>query len=147
MVTTEDEVSLNPMPAGEPRKRFWKINHAAKLLAADGISQFLSPTGDWLPLIRFLPKSETKRIGLSFDDGPTPDTTEVIIGLLARYNGKATFFLSGERISQNPQLVELLVKSGHDVFGHGWSHLRYKTPDQLISNIDRVEKLLQQSRP
>ena len=139
---------LNPIhTATQPQKRFWKISHAAKLLAAGGLSQFISPAGDWLPLIRSLPKSDTKRIALSFDDGPTPHTTRRVAHILARYNANATFFLSGARASKNPDLIDVLVKAGHDVFGHGWTHIRYQTPDQVISNLEQVESLLRQHRP
>ena len=139
---------LNPIhTATQPQKRFWKISHAAKLLAAGGLSQFISPAGDWLPLIHSLPKSDTKRIALSFDDGPAPHTTRRVAHILARYNANATFFLSGARASKNPDLIDVLVKAGHDVFGHGWTHIRYQTPDQVISNLEQVESLLRQHRP
>jgi len=133
--------------ASQLEKRFWKINHAAKLLAAGGLSQFISPAGDWLPLIRSLPKSDTKRIALSFDDGPTPHTTRRVTQILARYDARATFFLSGARASKNPDLIDVLVKAGHDVFGHGWTHVRYQTPDEVISNLEQVESLLRHHRP
>jgi peptidoglycan/xylan/chitin deacetylase (PgdA/CDA1 family) len=81
------------------------------------------------------------------DDGPTLYTTRAIIGLLARYNAKATFFVTGERASANPVLIEMLVQAGHDVFGHGWDHARYKTSNDLVAQIDRAEALLRQYRP
>jgi peptidoglycan-N-acetylglucosamine deacetylase len=129
------------------KKPFWKIRHTAKVLLADGISELVSPTGNWLPLIRSLPKSEVKRIGLSFDDGPAPYTTQEVVRLLADYDAKATFFLLGERASANRHLAELIVEAGHDVFAHGWSHVRYLTTDEMVANLDRAEALLQQYRP
>src|SRR5262245_4036401 len=129
---TPQRVSLNSLLAGGQRqKRFWKINNAAHLLTVGGVSQFISPTGGWLPLIRSLPKTDTKRIALSFDDGPSPHTTRRVVDILARYNSRATFFLAGDRASKNPDLIDVLVKAGHDVFGHGWIHIRYQTPDQV----------------
>jgi len=114
---------------------------------AGRLAQFISPAGDWLPLIRLLPKSDTKRIALSIDDGPTPHTTRCVLDILARHNAKATFFLPGERASKHPDLIHVLVKAGHDVFGHGWTHVRYQTPDQVISNLEQTESLLRQHRP
>jgi peptidoglycan/xylan/chitin deacetylase (PgdA/CDA1 family) len=67
--------------------------------------------------------------------------------ILARYDARATFFLSGARASKNPDLIDVLVKAGHDVFGHGWIHVRYQTPDEVISNLEQVESLLRQHRP
>ena len=141
MVAGEELVTF-PAAAAATRGRFWKFAHALEI----GPSQIISPTGEWLPLIRRLPVASAKRIALSFDDGPTVHSTRAIVNLLHDYHAKATFFLSGERVAENPDLAELLVEAGHDVFGHGWEHVRYKTPEQVIANIDRVERLLQEYR-
>jgi peptidoglycan-N-acetylglucosamine deacetylase len=157
-------VSLDPasqdagQPAMENRKQpFPKIVHAAELLAKRGPAQIFSLTGSWLPLIRRLPalpkgsmvkdEASHKRISLSIDDGPTPFTTRSIVRLLARYNAKATFFLTGERLIARPDLAEVLVQAGHDVFAHGWKHIRYEQPDQLMADLDKVETLLRRFRP
>src|SRR5205814_3772226 len=101
----------------ENRKQpFSKIVHSAELRATRGPRQIFSLTGVWLPLIRRLPtspngsgaedKATQKRVSLSVDDGPTPYTTKAIVGVLARYNAKATFFLTGERLNARPDLAE-----------------------------------------
>src|SRR5215469_7515459 len=92
------------LDAVQPQKRCWKNNHGAKPLVAGRLSQFISSAGDWLPLIRLLPKSETKRIALFFDDGPTPRTTRCVLDILTRYNAKAALPLPGERASKHPDL-------------------------------------------
>src|SRR5690348_6820392 len=84
--------------------------------------------GEWLPVIWRLPGRD-RRVCLSFDDGPSPATTHPLIELLARHNAKATFFLTGERASAHPRLVQALVDGGHEVYGHGWEHIRLDRVD------------------
>ena len=101
-----------------------------------------------LPEVRRLPPTETD-IGLSFDDGPTEETTRAVIGLLKDHAATATFFLTGERAAASLDLVAELVGAGHDVFFHGWHHVRYgRLPvDALLRDLDRFETLVSQVRP
>jgi peptidoglycan/xylan/chitin deacetylase (PgdA/CDA1 family) len=104
--------------------------------------------GHWLPVVRRLPGSE-RRIALSFDDGPTPQTTPRLLELLARYNARATFFLSGERAVMHPELVRALVESGHETYGHGWEHIRFDHVghDRVVAELERTEAFLRRFRP
>src|ERR1022692_4225641 len=104
--------------------------------------------GHWQPLIRRLPGKE-RQIALSFDDGPTPSTTLPLVSLLASYNAKATFFLSGIRANAYPDLVEALVHNGHDIYGHGWEHIRldHAEPDRLLADLEKSESFLRRFRP
>lgn len=61
------------------------------------------------------------RIALTFDDGPS-EQTEAILGLLERYRCKATFFLTGQRAEQRPELVEKIASAGHQIEAHGYWH-------------------------
>jgi len=101
-----------------------------------------------LPEIRRLPPTETD-VGLSFDDGPTEETTRSVIGRLQDHKAEATFFLTGERAAASLNLVAALVDAGHDVFFHGWHHVRYgRLPvDALIRDLDRFEALVSKVRP
>lgn len=104
--------------------------------------------GEWLPEVCRLPVKDN-RVALSFDDGPTPETTPEIIELLSLHDAKATFFLTGVRAAAHPDLVQAIVHAGHDVFGHGWEHIRYDEtgPECLVGDIDRCEFYLRQFRP
>src|SRR4051794_32147791 len=53
--------------------------------------------------------------GLTFDDGPSPDTTPALLDVLARHRGRATFFLIGERVRAHPDLVAAIAGAGHEV--------------------------------
>ncbi len=61
-------------------------------------------------------------IFLTFDDGPTPGITEWILATLHKYNAKATFFVLGKNVEMYPDLYELIIKAGHKVGNHTYSH-------------------------
>lgn len=68
------------------------------------------------------PPAPTKRVCLSFDDGPDVNTTRQILGTLDRYAIKATFFLIGEKAERNPDLVQEIARAGHVIGIHGYDH-------------------------
>ncbi len=61
-------------------------------------------------------------IFLTFDDGPTPGITEWILGELARFDMKATFFCLGRNVKRYPELYERILQEGHAVGNHTYSH-------------------------
>lgn len=78
--------------------------------------------GRWMGLgaLAWGSRAEPK-VALTFDDGPS-EQTEAILGLLEQYNLKATFFLTGQRAEQRPDLVEKIAFAGHQIEGHGYWH-------------------------
>lgn len=109
----------------------------------------LLSAGAWMPMLRDMPMAADREVGLSFDDGPTPETTPALIDLLRRYDATASFFLTGERAAQAPHLVAALVAAGHDVFAHGWRHVPYADePDTVLhADMTQTEALLSRFRP
>jgi peptidoglycan/xylan/chitin deacetylase (PgdA/CDA1 family) len=67
--------------------------------------------------------TDEKLLFLTFDDGPDPDSTPELIGLLDKYNIKALFFCEGRAAERYPELVELITSEGHILGNHGHSHL------------------------
>ena len=59
---------------------------------------------------------------LTFDDGPTPGVTEWILATLDKYDAKATFFVLGKNVDMYPDLYEKILKAGHRVGNHTYSH-------------------------
>ena len=55
---------------------------------------------------------------LTFDDGPSPETTPGLLDVLARHRAHATFFLIGERAKAHPELVEAITTAGHEIANH-----------------------------
>ncbi len=67
-------------------------------------------------------KSGPKKLYLSFDDGPTPEVTAWVLDLLAQYQCKATFFCIGRKVSLHPQIYAQILRQGHAVGNHSYSH-------------------------
>ncbi len=70
----------------------------------------------------FSGKGDTKRIALTFDDGPHPQHTAEILDILAEHDIKATFFVIGKLGNEYPELVKREIAEGHEVASHTWSH-------------------------
>ena len=62
------------------------------------------------------------KIALTFDDGPHPILTPVILEILEKYKIKATFFLVGENVKNYPAAVEKILAAGHEIGNHTYSH-------------------------
>lgn len=69
-------------------------------------------------------KTDTRRIALTFDDGPHYKYTAEILDILAEYDVKATFFVVGELAERYPELILRELADGHEVGNHTWSHPR-----------------------
>jgi peptidoglycan/xylan/chitin deacetylase (PgdA/CDA1 family) len=104
-------------------------------------------SGDWLPTIARLPSR--RAVALSFDDGPTPETTPRLLKLLAEHSAPASFFVSGERVERAPELIGEIVAGGHAVYAHGYSHIRlqHEPPEKLFEEMSRTEAMLARYRP
>jgi peptidoglycan/xylan/chitin deacetylase (PgdA/CDA1 family) len=102
--------------------------------------------GDWLPICRTV--RDQHRIAISFDDGPSPNTTPAILELLDRYNATAAFFLCGERAERYPNLVQDIAAKGHAIYSHGYWHHRMDTvsPDAFARDLTRTEVILSRFR-
>jgi peptidoglycan-N-acetylglucosamine deacetylase len=66
--------------------------------------------------------SNSKTVLLTFDDGPDPIHTPIILAILAKYNVKAVFFCIGSRIKKYPKIVQQIVHEGHIVANHTFTH-------------------------
>ncbi len=61
-------------------------------------------------------------IALTFDDGPDPETTPVLLDLLKTHGAKASFFVVGEEVRKYPAIVERAYAEEHAICNHSWSH-------------------------
>lgn len=71
---------------------------------------------------------------LTFDDGPSPAVTPLILDLLKQENIKATFFVLGDRVTANPELVKRAYEEGHYIANHGKTHIY----SQIYTNANTV---------
>jgi peptidoglycan/xylan/chitin deacetylase (PgdA/CDA1 family) len=83
----------------------------------------------------FLRKDE---VVLTFDDGPWP-TTPAVLKALADHCVKATFFPIGKHATYHPEILKEVVKAGHTVGSHTWSHrnLARMKPDDAKTEIEK----------
>jgi len=86
-------------------------------------------------------------VALTFDDGPSPDTTPKILDTLKADGARATFFVLGKHAELYPELVERIVREGHELGNHGYDHgiLAFAGPAQVHRQLHRTERLLKQS--
>src|SRR5437764_6344625 len=61
-------------------------------------------------------------IAMTFDDGPSAKLTPKLLELLAAHHIKATFFLIGQNVAENPEIVARETREGHEIANHSWSH-------------------------
>lgn len=64
----------------------------------------------------------TKKIALTFDDGPNREYTPGILRTLAKYDIKATFFVVGWRVYNFKDLILLMKQNGHEIGNHSYDH-------------------------
>lgn len=76
--------------------------------------------------------ANTRKIALTFDDGPHPRYTEEILNILEEYNIRATFFIIGVNAENYPENLKRILDSGCEIGNHTYSHAR-------INKMNRVE--------
>lgn len=84
-----------------------------------------------------------KKVALTFDDVPNIYTKK-ILKILRDYRVKATFFMVGYQVKNNPDLAREIVSYGHEVGNHSYSH-RWdggKTVDALLQDIEKAERCI-----
>ena len=69
-------------------------------------------------------KVEAPRVALTFDDGPNARYTPLLLEGLRKRNIHATFFLLGENIPENEELLLQMQNDGHLIGCHTWSHVQ-----------------------
>jgi peptidoglycan/xylan/chitin deacetylase (PgdA/CDA1 family) len=63
-----------------------------------------------------------KKIALTFDDGPHPEITPVLLNLLKTHHIKAGFFCIGKMVKDSPELLRRTDDDGHLIGSHTYSH-------------------------
>ncbi|MEV7795070.1 polysaccharide deacetylase family protein [Streptomyces sp. NPDC087512] len=90
----------------------------------------IGPAATWLPELRRRRFPELSGLGraghvaLTFDDGPHPASTPRFLDVLDGLDVRATFFVLGENVVRHPATARELVRRGHELAVHGWSHDR-----------------------
>lgn len=92
-------------------------NKAARLVAGEGMlrlmEQELMEQGQAHP-----------EVALTFDDGPSPKYTPLLLDGLKERNVRATFFLLGQNVKENQELVQRMQAEGHLLGNHTYNHVQ-----------------------
>jgi len=108
---------------------------------------FFPCLGFFLPVICRGPV-ENREIALTFDDGPTPQSTRFILDLLDRHNLSATFFVVGRQADQYPELIKDILAQGHTIGNHSLRHdslLMLRSQAVLHEDIHECQQILSRS--
>lgn len=90
---------------------------------------------------------EPKYVALTFDDGPRADTTGRLLDGLLERDAAATFFVIGEQIPGNEDLLRRMAAEGHQIGNHTYSHVRLMNADKnaAVEEIHKTEVLLKEA--
>ena len=101
-----------------------------------------APTGPGALTARVLLQGpdNTPRACITFDDGPDPTWTPLVLDLLAAAGASATFFVLGQAASAHPDLIAREAAAGHEIGVHNWVHTDVYSADadHLRADVDRT---------
>jgi peptidoglycan/xylan/chitin deacetylase (PgdA/CDA1 family) len=101
----------------------------------------------WLGPVATTFETGARELWLTIDDGPTADTTAILDALDAR-GARATFFVKGTAAAGNPEAVREIVRRGHGVANHSYSHPSASfwclPPSAIRREIDECNRVLQE---
>jgi len=85
-----------------------------------------------------------KVIYLTFDDGPAPEVTPLVLDLLDKYNLKATFFCVGENVQKNPETYSEVIRRGHKIGNHTFNHLKGSSAStfEYVENVKKAAEII-----
>jgi peptidoglycan-N-acetylglucosamine deacetylase len=110
---------------------------AAATLAAHGTWH----RNSWIfgPAMSRLPGGAGDAVSITFDDGPNPHATPLILDVLAREGVQATFFVLGRHADRWPHLVRRMADEGHQLANHGYYHrkLHRRSPAYVRDDLTR----------
>ena len=87
---------------------------------------------------------EKKKVALTFDDGPHPVYTPMMLDGLKEKNVKATFFLLGQQVEKYPHIIKRMSEEGHLIGNHSYKHeqLSKLSSIQACSQVNRTNELI-----
>jgi peptidoglycan/xylan/chitin deacetylase (PgdA/CDA1 family) len=105
----------------------------------------MAPTGQWYGrTFTGLPRG-SKQLALTYDDGPNNSHTLRLLEVLAKHGIHATFFLLGRYVQQRPGIAREVVKAGHTVGNHTFTHpsLVFKSESEIRNQLSDCRAVLQ----
>ena len=118
---------------------------AASAAAISAGYQSMAPTGQWYGRTFTSLARGTKQLALTYDDGPNDPHTLRLLEVLAKHNVRATFFLIGRYVQQRPEIVREVVKAGHVIGNHTFTHplLTFKSSAEVRKELTDCRSAIQ----
>lgn len=111
--------------------------------AQDEMNQTISDLNQRIATLNSQIESLTdKVVYLTFDDGPSKETTLEILKVLNKYSVKATFFVIGRNVVKNPTVLKEIMDQGHAIGNHSFSHnytMIYKDEDAFWTDYNKCQ--------
>lgn len=109
---------------------------AAAAASAAGY-QTMAPTGQWYGPTFAGGIRGSKQIALTYDDGPNDPHTLKLLEVLAKHKVRATFFMIGRFVQQNPDIARAVAQQGHVIGNHTFMHplLIFKSENETCSQL------------
>jgi peptidoglycan/xylan/chitin deacetylase (PgdA/CDA1 family) len=109
--------------------------------------QSMAPTGQWYGRTFTGLAPGTKQLALTYDDGPNDPHTLRLLEVLAKHDVRATFFLIGRYVHQRPDIAREIVKAGHVVGNHTFTHplLTLKSAAEIRRELTDCRSALQEA--
>lgn len=87
-----------------------------------------------------------QKVAFTFDDGPDPLYTPLLMDVLKKYEVKATFFVLGAKAEKHPELIARMQAEGHLIGIHNYVHYAncFMTPKQVRKQIQRSTDIVEQ---
>lgn len=88
--------------------------------------------------------SENKRVFLTFDDGPSQNTKD-ILDVLGVHDIKVTFFVLGSQVEAFPETTKRIYSEGHYIANHGYSHKYssiYQNPGEVLNEYEKCNQIV-----
>ncbi len=89
----------------------------------------------------------SRRIALTFDDGPHPEYTPQLLKVLDRYGIPASFFWLGVCVNRSPATARAVYESGHWIGLHGYDHRSFPmlSPIELKQSLEQTQEAIAQA--
>lgn len=87
-------------------------------------------------------------VALTFDDGPDPVSTPLVLAMLKEADARATFFVVGKKVEKYPEIVAQILAEGHSLGIHSFQHQRlyaFLTPAEVERDIERTRQVIFQA--
>jgi peptidoglycan/xylan/chitin deacetylase (PgdA/CDA1 family) len=91
--------------------------------------------------------SAARGVALTFDDGPDPETTPMVLDALDKASAKATFFVIAKKAEAHPEVLREILRRGHEVGLHSYAHDRLfslRSEARVRADLERGAEVLEE---